>query len=74
MQGRAARLANVVENLQRNSNDYFHVESLNEMTAFLTSGAGATCGTTAATGNTPPTVNGPGASFTIPKGTPFTLS
>jgi hypothetical protein len=59
-----------VENLQRNSNDYFHVESLNEMTAFVTSGNGATCGTASPTGNTVP-VSTTAASHTIPISTPF---
>jgi hypothetical protein len=61
------------ENLQPHSHDYFHVESLDEMTAFITSGSGSTCGSTAATGNTPPTVNA-GAAYTIPARTPFALS
>ena len=61
------------ENLRSNSNDQFHVESLNEITAFLTSGGGASCGTTAATGNALPTVSG-GANFTIPQQTPFTVT
>lgn len=61
-----------VEDIQRNSNDYFHIESLNEMTAFLTSGGGASCGTASATGNTVP-VTSTGASHTIPISTPFVL-
>lgn len=61
-----------VENLQRNSNDYFHIESLNEMTAFVTSGGGASCGTESATGNTLP-VTSTAASYTIPVSTPFVL-
>lgn len=61
-----------VENLQPNSNDYFHIESLNEMTAFLTSGGGSTCGTASATGNTLPATS-TGASYTIPVSTPFVL-
>ncbi len=61
-----------VENIQRNSNDYFHIESLNEMTAFLTSGGGASCGTASATGNTLP-VTSTAASHTIPISTPFVL-
>ncbi|MCX6546029.1 MAG: M12 family metallo-peptidase [Acidobacteria bacterium] len=61
------------ENLQPNSNDQFHVESLNQITAYLTSGAGASCGTTSATGNALPDVSG-GSNYTIPKQTPFTLT
>jgi hypothetical protein len=62
-----------VENLQSNSIDRFHAESLDEMTAFLTSGAGSTCGTTSATGNTPPAVTALSA-ITIPARTPFALT
>lgn len=63
-----------VEDTQRNSTDIFTFESLNEITAFITSGGGATCGTATATGNTVPAVSGPGASFTIPRQTPFALT
>lgn len=61
------------DNLQPNSDDYFHRASLDEMLAFVTTGGGASCGTTNATGNTPPTVNAT-AAFTIPARTPFELS
>jgi hypothetical protein len=61
------------QNLQKNSVDRFHVESLNEMTVFLTSGGGSTCGVATATGNTPPTVTA-GADVTIPARTPFRLT
>jgi Metallo-peptidase family M12B Reprolysin-like len=61
-------------NLQPNSEDYFHRKSLDEMLAFTTgAGGGASCGTTSATMNTPPIVNA-GANYTIPIGTPFTLT
>src|SRR4029453_12627417 len=43
-----------------------------EITAFL-AGGGAACGQTSATGNGVPTVDA-GAVFTIPRGTPFTLT
>lgn len=62
------------ENTQRNSNDIFHFESLNEMTAFITSGGGSGCGSTASTGNTPPVATSPGSTFSIPRGTPFSLT
>jgi hypothetical protein len=60
------------QDLQLNSNDYFHVKSLEEIIAFITSGSG-TCAAQTATGNIQPTVNA-GTDFTIPKGTPFTLT
>ena len=62
-----------VENLQKNTDDIFHSVSLDEMQAFITTGGGNTCGAVTATGNTPPTVSA-GASYTIPKGTPFALT
>jgi hypothetical protein len=62
------------ENLQPNSDDYFHIESLNEMTSFNNDGmTGGSCPTANATGNTVPTVNA-GADYTVPMGTPFELA
>ena len=60
------------QDLQLHSNDHFHVKSLEEIVAFITTGSG-TCAAQSATGNSQPTVNA-GADFTIPKGTPFTLT
>lgn len=62
------------ENTQLNSHDIFTFESLDEITAFVTSGAGSTCGSTTDTGNVPPVVTGPGDTFTIPASTPFSLT
>jgi len=62
------------ENLGSRSSAAFTFESLNEITAFITSGAGSTCGTAAASGNTPPTVSSPGPGFTVPRLTPFALT
>jgi hypothetical protein len=61
------------DNTQPNSEDYFQRVSLNEMLAFTTTGSGANCGTTNATGNTPPAVS-TAASWIIPASTPFELS
>lgn len=63
-----------LEDLQPHSDPIFNFESLNEMTAFITSGGGFSCGTATATGNSVPVVSGPGASFTIPRLTPFALT
>ena len=63
------------DNLQPNSEDYFHRVSLNEILTFTTTGGG-TCGTTSATGNSPPavpTISSP-AGLTIPINTPFELN
>lgn len=51
----------------------FHNGSFNQIIAHVTGGSGAACAGGAATGNTPPVVNG-GADFIIPKQTPFTLT
>ena len=63
------------ENLQLNSIDSFHFESLNEIVAFITNPAtGGSCPVVTATSrNQVPTANA-GADFTIPSGTPFTLT
>ncbi|MEQ1642928.1 MAG: LamG-like jellyroll fold domain-containing protein [Pyrinomonadaceae bacterium] len=53
--------------------DSYHVKSIESMVAYSTTGLGNACAATTATGNTPPTVTGPG-NFTIPKLTPFALS
>jgi hypothetical protein len=59
------------QNLQSSSDDYFHIKNIEEMLAYLAASGG--CATSTATGNNPPTVNA-GPNFTIPKGTPFTLT
>ncbi|MEL6616073.1 MAG: zinc-dependent metalloprotease family protein, partial [Bacteroidota bacterium] len=61
------------DNLQNNSDPYFHGISLDEMTTHVTTGSGGSCGTTTSTGNTIPTVTASGG-YTIPAGTPFTLT
>lgn len=59
------------ENLQPNSDAYFHTISFNEIRNFMN--AGGACGTLTNTGNTPPSVSSPG-NFTIPRQTPFFLT
>ncbi|WP_420631855.1 reprolysin-like metallopeptidase [Candidatus Leptofilum sp.] len=61
------------QNIQLNSDDYFHGSSIEEMFTYTTVGSGSSCGTVTATGNTPPTVEA-GASYNIPLNTPFTLT
>lgn len=62
------------QNLQPNSDDYFHTISFQEMATFSHSGGGSTCGTTINTGNNPPSVNAGTGGFTIPIDTPFALT
>ncbi len=59
-------------NVQNFSDPYFHSASFDEIVAFL-GGSGGLCAANSATGNTVPTVSA-GSNFTIPKGTPFTLT
>jgi hypothetical protein len=56
--------------VQRDSDSYFHVASLGEMSRWVTENP---CAPESPTGNTPPTVDA-GAPHTIPAGTPFALT
>ncbi|HEV2904476.1 MAG TPA: zinc-dependent metalloprotease family protein, partial [Pyrinomonadaceae bacterium] len=65
------------QDLQKNSDDYFHVKSLEEL-SFYTTGTGSghegnTCDDETLTGNNVPSVDA-GPNYTIPKDTPFMLT
>jgi hypothetical protein len=61
------------DNLQSNSDAMFHSLSIDEIRAYVTTGAGNAAATITSTGNNIPTVDA-GPSFTIPSGTPFELT
>ena len=58
------------QNVQDNSNDYFHALSIDNMWTHIQNVA--TCGNTSSTNNAAPTANA-GADYFIPKSTPFVL-
>jgi len=62
------------QDLQPNSDDYFHGISIDEIVAYTTSGSGSTCPTVTSTGNAAPTVNAGVGGLTIPISTPFSLT
>jgi Metallo-peptidase family M12B Reprolysin-like/Secretion system C-terminal sorting domain len=63
------------ENIQPNSDPFFHAISFDEISNFVTGGGGSTCGTIAATGNILPVIDPiPNNNLSIPPGTPFTLT
>ncbi|MBO3099238.1 zinc-dependent metalloprotease [Gelidibacter pelagius] len=60
------------QNVQNNSNDYFHQASLRQIWTNITTGS-STCGALTVTGNTAPTAEA-GASYNIPISTPYRLT
>lgn len=62
------------DDLQSNSDDYFHAHSLDQVIFFSQVGAGNTCATITNTGNVAPVVDAGNGGFTIPKQTPFVLT
>ena len=62
------------QDLQNFSDDYFHLISILEIVAYTTSGSGNSCPTITSTGNNTPVVTVPLGGFSIPIGTPFSLT
>lgn len=60
-------------NLQSNSDDYFHTKSFDEVTIYTIIGQGNLCDQITPTGNTPPVIN-PMPNYIIPYLTPFRLT
>lgn len=63
-----------VQNIQPNSDAYFHLASILQIVAYSTIGYGNTCPVTTNTGNNPPVVSAGERGFTIPVNTPFWLN
>jgi hypothetical protein len=61
-------------NTQPNSDPYFHARSLDQISNFIVSGSGGSCGNAVATGNMPPAMPSFGATYSIPYLTPFELT
>ena len=62
------------DNLQSNSDDYFHWKSIAEIIAYTTTGLGNGCPVTTATGVIDPIANAGIGGFAIPISTPFVLT
>ncbi|WP_337873093.1 reprolysin-like metallopeptidase [Ignavibacterium sp.] len=62
------------QNLQNNSDPYFHVVNFNEIVSYTNFGSGNSCAQITSTGNSAPTVTVPTGGFYIPKSTPFALT
>ncbi|MCG7549626.1 reprolysin-like metallopeptidase [Pseudoalteromonas sp. Of7M-16] len=61
------------QNLQANSDPYFHIRSIEQMATYTRQGGGSACGVRNAKANQMPTVNA-GDNYTIPARTPFKLT
>ncbi|HRI60145.1 MAG TPA: M12 family metallo-peptidase, partial [Saprospiraceae bacterium] len=61
------------QDVQPNSDDYFHARSVQQIGTFAVTGTGNNCPVKIATGNNNPVVNA-GPDYTIPKSTPFALT
>lgn len=61
------------QNVQSNSDDYFHAASLDQMIEYITVGQGDNCPVKTQLANMPPTADA-GADFVIPASTPFYLT
>lgn len=62
------------QNIQMNSDDFFHLASIMEIVTYTTLSSGNSCPVTTSSGNNPPVVNAGVRGFSIPISTPFTLT
>ncbi len=68
-----AGICGTTNNVQSNSDAYFHGVNLTEIAANVVSGTSSTCAVLTTPANLAPTANA-GLDYSIPKGTPFTLT
>lgn len=61
------------DNLQNNSDPFFHSITIDQILDFVTDGNGRVCAETSSTGNTPPAVTVDKTEYVIPANTPFRL-
>lgn len=62
------------DNLQPNSDPYFHTASYDEIVTYTNNGSGNSCAQITNTGNSAPIVTVPTGGFYIPRNTPFALT
>ena len=62
------------DNIQGNSNAYFHFTSYEQITTFSVTGSGNSCAVKIATGNNAPTIPALASGFILPISTPFKLT
>jgi Metallo-peptidase family M12B Reprolysin-like len=63
------------QNIQPNSDPFFHAISFDEISNYINTGGGSTCGVFTPTGNTLPVINAlPNNGLSIPPSTPFILT
>jgi len=62
------------QDIQPNSDPFFHAISFDEISNFVSSGGGASCGILTSTGNSIPVVGSLTSELSIPVNTPFTLT
>jgi hypothetical protein len=70
-----AGICAATENIQPNSDAVFHAKSFDDISTFLATGSGGTCGVITPTGNTLPIITStPNNGISIPINTPFVLT
>ncbi|WP_273444651.1 zinc-dependent metalloprotease family protein [Neolewinella agarilytica] len=68
-----AGICGPIANIQLNSDPYYHAASIQQISAYMELGGGASCADITSTANTEPTVVAEGSAYSIPTNTPFVL-